>query len=56
MDIIANAGAVRRGVIRAINGQGLPFAGSGLDHYRYQVGFWLVPFTDFGFNVGAPQR
>ena len=53
MDVIAGAGAVRRGIIRAVDGQGIPFASGGFDHRRDQMGFWLVPFTDFGFNVGA---
>ena len=53
MDIVADAGAVRRGVIRAIDGQGVPFASCGLDHHRNQMGFWLMPFTHLGINVGA---
>ena len=53
MDIVTHTGAVRRGIIRPVVGQGVPFAGRGFDHHRDQAGFGLVPFTYFGFNVGA---
>ena len=53
MDIVAQAGTVRRGVILAEYPDRFPLARGHLEHQGNQVGFGPVAFSDVAVGVGA---
>mmetsp|Transcript_17998 Transcript_17998/g.27417 ORF Transcript_17998/g.27417 Transcript_17998/m.27417 type:complete len:246 (+) Transcript_17998:11501-12238(+) len=51
MHIVANAGAIRRLVVRAINRQRITFTGDSVQHQRDQMGLGLVKLTDLSLRI-----
>ena len=53
MNIVAQAGAVRGGVIGAMQGQRRPPPGDRIQHQRDQMGLGAVELADLGFGIGT---
>ena len=53
MDIIADAGAIRRFIVVAIDGHCCPFT-RGTEHAWNQVWLWIVRLSDDAIGIVAP--